>query len=156
MIDVPSPHYSRRDGHEISMVIVHGTGTMSTSAAVSWICDERSRVSYHYLIGRDGKLFRLVDEKYKAWHAGRSSWHGREVGVSVNPIAIGIALTGDGTEPYTDAQYWTLADLLADLMARYRIPPSDVRGHDEVAPGRKTDPYPCFEWRRVLGEVGER
>lgn len=156
MISVPSPNWSSREGHAVSMVIVHGTGSMSTSGVLSWICDERSKVSYHYLIGRDGNLYRCVLEKAKAWHAGRSKWHGREIGNSVNPISIGIGLTSDGSEPYTDAQYWTLADLLGDIMTRYRIPPCDVRGHAEVSPGRKVDPYDVFDWRRVLGEVGER
>ena len=108
------------------------------------------------MIGLDGKLYRCVAETHKAWHAGRSTYGGREIAGSVNPISLGVALTNDGTQPYKEAQYDTLGHLLADLMRRHRIPPSDVRGHNEVAPGRKVDPYDSFDWGRVLGLVGER
>lgn len=138
------------------MVIIHGTGSKSDEGTLSWLENPASRVSYHYLVGVDGKLYRCVAESKKAWHAGRSTWLGREVGNSVNPISIGVALTSDGTEPYTQPQLDTLSDLLSDIMTRYRIPPSDVRGHNEVAPGRKIDPYNTFNWQTVLGMVGER
>lgn len=156
MIERPSPNYSSRDGHAVSMVIVHGTGSMSDEGTLSWLENPASRVSYHYLIGLDGRLYRCVEEHHKAWHAGRSTWLGREIAGSVNPISVGVALTSDGSEPYTQSQWATLADLLADLMTRYRIPPSDVRGHNEVAPGRKIDPYNTFDWAVPLGMVGER
>lgn len=156
MINRMSPHFSDRDGNVVSMVVVHGTGSMSDEGTLSWMEDRRSRVSYHYLIGLDGRLYRCVLESFKAWHAGRSAWHGREIAGSVNPIAIGVGLTNDGSRPYTSAQYDTLASLLSDVMTRYRIPPSDVVGHNQVSPGRKTDPYDIFEWDRVLGMVGDR
>lgn len=156
LIERPSPNYSGRSGNAVSMVIVHGTGSMSDHGTVSWVTNSASRVSYHYLIGLDGALYRFVAEDMKAWHAGKSTWNDREIGGSVNPISIGIALTSDGTAPYTSPQYDTLAWLLSDVMTRYRIPPSDVRGHNEVAPSRKIDPYDTFDWARVLGMVGER
>lgn len=138
------------------MIIVHGTGSMSDEGTLSWLQDPRSRVSYHYLIGRDGRVYRCVPEKAKAWHAGRSTWQGREIGGSLNPISIGLAMTNDGTQPYSADQYNSAAHLLADIMTRHRIPPSDVRGHNEVSPGRKIDPYNVFDWRMLLGMVGER
>lgn len=151
-----SPNYSLRGDNKISMIVVHGTGTMSDSSALDWISRKESKVSYHYLIAKDGEIYQLVKDEHKAWHAGKSSYNFREVGNSVNPISIGVALTGDGSQPYTDAQYEALGNLLADLMAKYRIPPTDVRGHNEVSPGRKTDPYHVFDWHRVLGIVGDR
>lgn len=138
------------------MIVIHGTGSMSDEGTLSWLQDERSKVSYHYLVGIDGKLYRCVADSKKAWHAGRSTYGGREIANSVNPISLGVALTNDGTQPYKEVQYSTLAHLLADLMARYRIPPTDVRGHNEVAPGRKIDPYDGFDWGKVLGLVGRR
>ena len=156
LIQRPSPHWSSREGNAVSMVIIHGTGSTSDEGTLSWLQDPRSKVSYHYLIGLDGKIYQCVAEQHKAWHAGRSTWHGREIAGSVNPISVGIALTSDGSEPYTWPQYDSLANLLTDVMARYRIPPNDVRGHNEVAPGRKVDPYNHFDWRAVLGMVGER
>ncbi len=102
------------------------------------------RVSAHYLIRRDGEVIQFVDPEQSAWHAGVSSWRGRE---RVNDFSIGIELEGSDDQPFDDAQYEALNALLAELRKRYGALP--LAGHSDVAPGRKTDPGPCFDWSRV-------
>jgi N-acetyl-anhydromuramoyl-L-alanine amidase len=104
------------------------------------------RVSAHFFIRRDGALIQFVPCTQRAWHAGASQWQGRE---RCNDFSLGVELEGTDDQPFTDAQYATLNALIAALRTAY---PSlvDSVGHSEIAPGRKTDPGPCFEWGRVL------
>lgn len=102
------------------------------------------RVSAHFLIRRDGELIQFVSCARRAWHAGISSWSGRE---NCNNFSIGIELEGCDRLPFEDDQYAALNALLAELRERYPI--AAVVGHSDIAPGRKTDPGPCFDWRRV-------
>jgi AmpD protein len=101
------------------------------------------RVSAHFLIRRDGMLMQFVSANDRAWHAGLSSFGGRP---RCNDFSIGIELEGTDVEPFADIQYATLAALTLGLQARY--PLTDVAGHEHIAPGRKTDPGPCFDWGR--------
>ena len=101
------------------------------------------RVSAHFLIRRDGGLMQFVSAGDRAWHAGASSFGGRP---RCNDFSIGVELEGTDTDPFTDRQYATLAELTCALQARY--PLTDVVGHEHIAPGRKTDPGPCFDWGR--------
>lgn len=101
------------------------------------------RVSSHFLIRRDGALVQFVPCAKRAWHAGRSRWKGR---ARCNDFSIGIELEGTGAVPFTDVQYERLAALTHALTARYPI--ADIAGHSDVAPSRKTDPGPCFDWAR--------
>lgn len=117
------------------------------------------RVSAHYFIRRTGETLSFVPPEQRAWHAGVSSWCGRE---RCNDFSIGIELEGCDTLPFEPVQYQALADLLAELCARFPI--AGIAGHSDIAPGRKTDPGPWFSWghlRRLLadaghGEVGQR
>lgn len=102
------------------------------------------RVSAHFLIRRDGELVQFVATARRAWHAGVSCWRGRE---RCNDFSIGIEIEGDDDRTFTDAQYERLATLLRVL--RKLHPVEAVVGHADVAPGRKTDPGPCFDWRRL-------
>ena len=102
------------------------------------------RVSAHFLIRRDGNLVQFVSCNDRAWHAGVSSWQGRE---RCNDFSIGIELEGTDTAPYATAQYTKLSRLLKAL--RRRFPIEHVAGHSDVAPGRKTDPGPSFDWPRL-------
>ena len=87
----------------------------------------------------------------RAWHAGQSSFQGRE---NCNDFSIGIELEGDDDTPYTDAQYESLAEVTTRLMAAYPIDTTRIAGHSDIAPGRKTDPGPAFDWPRYLGALG--
>jgi AmpD protein len=102
------------------------------------------RVSAHFFIRRDGTLIQFVSADKRAWHAGISSWNGRE---RCNDFSIGIELEGTDETPFTEAQYTCLNDLIEVLLERYPI--KDIVGHSDIAPGRKTDPGLCFDWERV-------
>jgi AmpD protein len=106
------------------------------------------RVSAHFLIDRGGVLTQFVSCQQRAWHAGVSRWCERE---RCNDFSIGIELEGTDVDPFTDMQYAVLNSLLASLYARYPI--GAVLGHSDVAPGRKTDPGPRFDWTRVSRPV---
>jgi AmpD protein len=103
------------------------------------------RVSSHFFIRRDGELIQFVPCAQRAWHAGVSSWRGRE---RCNDFSIGVELEGSDDQPFTDAQYMRLNALIRSLRAAY---PTllDIAGHADIAPGRKTDPGPRFDWNRV-------
>lgn len=106
------------------------------------------RVSAHFLIRRDGSALQFVATNDRAWHAGLSNFHGRE---RCNDFSIGIELEGTDTDDFCDAQYASLASLTAALLRRHPI--SDVCGHEHIAPGRKTDPGPHFDWARFRADV---
>ena len=102
-------------------------------------------VSAHFLIRRDGALLQFVDTDRRAWHAGASSFGTRE---RCNDFSIGVELEGDGEHRFTAAQYRRLRLLLGRLRERY--PLRWIAGHSDIAPGRKHDPGPCFDWPRLV------
>lgn len=106
------------------------------------------RVSAHFMIRRDGGLVQFVSGNDRAWHAGTSSFHGRE---RCNDFSIGVELEGTDCEPFADAQYTVLVQLTVALQRRYHL--VAIAGHEHVAPGRKTDPGPFFEWTRYRQEL---
>ena len=101
-------------------------------------------VSAHFLIRRDGELIQFVPCGMRAWHAGESTWRGR---CRCNDFSLGVELEGTDDLPFEDVQYARLAELVLALKANYAI--ADVVGHADIAPGRKTDPGPCFDWARL-------
>lgn len=107
------------------------------------------RVSAHFLIRRDGETIQFVPCGDRAWHAGASEWRGRG---RCNDFSIGIELEGSDEMPFEDAQYEALAELILALRARY--PVADLAGHSDIAPGRKTDPGPHFDWARCRKMLG--
>ena len=106
------------------------------------------RVSAHFLIRRDGELLQFVQCDQRAWHAGLSSWQGRE---RCNDFSIGIELEGSDFDTFTDAQYRVLTALTLALQQHY--PLKDIQGHSDIAPGRKTDPGPYFDWQRYRSKL---
>jgi AmpD protein len=107
------------------------------------------RVSSHFLVRRDGGVIQYVPCGLRAWHAGASSWKGRE---RCNDFSVGIELEGTDYLPFTDEQYASLAGLTRALLERYG--PLELAGHSDIAPGRKTDPGPHFDWARCRRSVG--
>ena len=105
-------------------------------------------VSSHYLVRRDGQVIRFVPPEKRAWHAGVSSWRGRS---RCNDFSIGIELEGSEDDDFTAAQYRSLVSLLRTLQQQF--PLRDIAAHSEVAPGRKTDPGPRFDWARLLSSL---
>ncbi|MEW5943644.1 MAG: 1,6-anhydro-N-acetylmuramyl-L-alanine amidase AmpD [Pseudomonadota bacterium] len=106
------------------------------------------KVSAHFLIRRGGEIVQFVSCRRRAWHAGVSEWRGR---ARCNDFSIGIELEGCDVEPFTDIQYERLAELTRALQAVYPI--EDIVGHADIAPGRKTDPGPFFDWERFRNRL---
>ncbi len=143
----PSPNLgSRRHDVLPTLVVIHYTGMSDVQSALERLCEPSSRVSAHYLIGKDGCTWQLVDERQRAWHAGKGSWKGIN---DVNSHSIGIELDNDGVEAFSEPQMTTLEELLPDILQRWSIPPAGVIGHSDCAPGRKWDPGPRFNWLRL-------
>ncbi len=167
---IASPnHDARPPGTAPTLVVVHGislppgefggdgvarlfTNTLDPLAHPYYAGIAQLRVSAHFLVRRDGALVQFVSCNERAWHAGASQWQGRE---RCNDFSIGIELEGTDDLPYEDAQYATLAALLAALKRRYPALAAAV-GHSDVAPGRKTDPGPHFDWARLAALAGAR
>jgi N-acetylmuramoyl-L-alanine amidase len=143
----PSPNCGpRRDGLTPALVVIHYTAMESAGAALQRLCDPAAEVSAHYLIGNDGALWQMVREEVRAWHAGAGEWHGQS---DINSRSIGIELDNRGTHPFSEPQMRQLEQLLAGILARWRIPAAGVIGHSCMAPGRKADPGPRFDWPRL-------
>lgn len=143
----PSPNFGpRRDGLVPHLVVIHFTAMPSLEAALERLTSPEHQVSAHYLIGRDGRLYGLVDEVQRAWHAGHGIWGGLG---DVNSRSIGVELDNTGSHPFAAAQIDRLEALLADLMARWQIPPEGIIAHSDFAPTRKADPGARFDWRRL-------
>ncbi|GIZ50978.1 1,6-anhydro-N-acetylmuramyl-L-alanine amidase AmpD [Noviherbaspirillum aridicola] len=156
-----SPNFdARAEGTAIDLLVIHNISLPPGQFGGSYVgdlflncldCDAHPyfdqlrtlRVSAHFLIRRDGEVMQFVAAGNRAWHAGLSSFRGRE---RCNDFSIGIELEGTDFEAFEDAQYAALADLTAALLERY--PLTAVTGHEHIAPGRKTDPGPHFDWAR--------
>ncbi len=146
-IACPSPNCGpRRDGLTPELVVIHYTAMPTAEAALERLCAPEHEVSAHYLIGRDGQLWQLVDEDLRAWHAGAGTWRGQG---DVNSRSIGVELDNSGLHPFSEPQIARLEMLLCDILARWGIGPEGVIGHQDFAPQRKTDPGPRFDWRRL-------
>jgi N-acetylmuramoyl-L-alanine amidase len=139
----PSPNFDLR---RPDFVILHHTGSADGERALATLSDPVRRVSAHYLVARDGKIYQLVDERARAWHAGASRWGWQR---DMNSASLGIELDNDGTEDYPEVQVESLLTLLADIAGRYPIPAANYLGHGDVAPGRKFDPGSRFPWKRL-------
>ena len=144
---VPSPNFNAR---RPNIVVLHHTTDDTAAEALQTLSNPTLEVSAHYLIARDGTLYQLVDERYRAWHAGLSSWGPL---TDLNSASIGIELDNNGDEPFPTQQINALLVLLADLKSRYQIPQANFIGHSDVAPGRKVDPSRYFPWK-ALAEQG--
>ncbi|MDF1728994.1 MAG: N-acetylmuramoyl-L-alanine amidase [Sulfitobacter sp.] len=145
--DHPSPNQGpRRDGLRPHLVVLHHTAMHSAEAACARLCDPQFEVSSHYLISNRGRIQRLVPEDQRAWHAGAGAWQGLE---DINSRSIGIELDNAGDHPFSEPLMAALDFLLADILHRHGIPPQGVIGHSDMAPGRKQDPGPRFDWARL-------
>lgn len=165
----PSPNCNERpDPADISLLVIHNIslppGEYGTGCVQQFFCNELDcdahpwfeeirglEVSAHLLIERDGRVTQFVSFLERAWHAGVSAFCGRE---GCNDFSIGIELEGCDTEAYTDAQYASLTAITGELMNAYpAITRGRITGHADIAPGRKTDPGPAFDWQRYLSRL---
>lgn len=163
---IPSPnHDARPDDAGVDLVVIHSISLPPGEFGGGWITDlfldrlhpgahpyfaglAGVRVSSHFLIRRGGEVIQYVPCELRAWHAGASSWRGRE---RCNDFSVGIELEGTDYGPFTDEQYASLAELTRALFARYGA--LELAGHSDIAPGRKTDPGPHFDWARYRAAV---
>lgn len=161
-----SPHFDDRpEGAKVSLLVIHNISLPPGEFGGPWIDDlfmgrldpgahpyfrdiAGLRVSAHFLIRRDGSLVQYVPADKRAWHAGVSSWKGCE---RCNDFSIGVELEGADDVPFAEPQYETLTRLTRDLQSRYGT--LDLAGHSDIAPGRKTDPGPWFDWERFRASV---
>lgn len=156
----PSPNCGpRRDGLMPTLIVIHYTAMDSADAAIARLCEPQAEVSAHYVISNAGKITQLVAEDQRAWHAGAGEWAGQ---TDINSRSIGIELDNRGNHPFSEPLMAALEGLLRGIMARWAISASGVIGHSDMAPGRKCDPGPHFDWARlarqglaVAGSTGE-
>jgi N-acetylmuramoyl-L-alanine amidase len=143
----PSPNFDSRAGAAPTLLIMHYTGMESGPAAIERLSDPAAKVSSHYVVEEDGRIFMLVDEADRAWHAGVSSWRGL---TNLNMHSIGIEIVNPGHEfgyrNFPDAQMRSVLSLSQGIISRHAIVPRNIIGHSDVAPIRKTDPGELFDW----------
>lgn len=164
---VVSPNCDARPpGTDIELLVIHNislppgefggaavtqlfTNTLNLDAHPYYAQLEGLKVSAHFLVRRDGAIIQFVPCGKRAWHAGVSSWQGRP---ACNDFSIGVEMEGGDDVPFSDRQYAALARLTRLLRRNYPI--RAIVGHVDIAPGRKTDPGPCFDWPRYRAESG--
>jgi N-acetylmuramoyl-L-alanine amidase len=146
-IAAPSPNFDARLAPP-DMVVLHYTGMATGAAALARLRDPAAKVSAHYLVEEDGRLFALVPEERRAWHAGKSSWKGAP---DINGASIGIEMVNPGHEfgyrPYTTAQIGAVIALIDGIKGRWTVPDGRILAHSDVAPARRQDPGELFPWR---------
>lgn len=152
-IQAPSPNFDPRRAPP-DMILLHYTGMPSGEEALARLRDPEARVSAHYLVEEDGRVFALVPEERRAWHAGKSFWKGE---TDINAVSIGIEIVNPGHEwgyrAFPDAQVEAVIGLIDAIRGRWEVPNGRILGHSDVAPGRKQDPGELFPWRG-LAEAG--
>ena len=174
---VASPNCDARPTNEVSLLLIHAIslppgqfsgGAIEALFTNQLVPDEHPffaeiahlRVSAHVLIRRDGHCVQFVDTDHRAWHAGRSRWWDRrqhEWRTALNDFSVGIELEGDDITPFTQAQYQTLVAVTHWLMSRYPLlDRSRITSHAHVAPLRKTDPGPAFDWAYFYQQLGPK
>jgi len=152
-IQTPSPNFDARTAPP-DMIVLHYTGMPTGEAALERMRDPEAKVSAHYMVEEDGRIFSLVPDERRAWHAGKSFWKGA---TDINAVSVGIEIVNPGHEfgyrKFPEAQIEAVIDLIADVRSRWTIPDSRILGHSDVAPDRKEDPGELFPWKR-LAEAG--
>lgn len=161
---IASPNFDARPDTEICLIVIHNislppsqyggngiielfTNQLNPSEHPYYAEIYTRKVSAHFLIRRDGSLIQFVSCLERAWHAGVSNWQGRE---RCNDFSVGIELEGSDFEHFESAQYQTLKSLIASISTSYPI--QAIVGHSDIAPGRKTDPGPYFDWHEITDE----
>ncbi len=145
----PSPNHGERL-KPLDALVLHYTGMPTGEAALDLLCSLAAQVSCHYLVWEDGRVWQLVPEARRAWHAGKSFWAGE---TDMNSRSIGVEIVNPGHDgglpPFPDAQIDAVIALCRDICGRRNIKPERVLAHSDIAPARKTDPGEVFPWRRL-------
>lgn len=169
-VQFESPNFNERPAGEVSLLVIHGISLpighfggdyvrqlflnqLDCSAHPDFADLESLKVSSHLVIRRDGAIDQFVPFDMRAWHAGMSNYEGRD---NCNDFSIGIELEGTDMTPYRSGQYAVLVDVCATLVQHFGIPAHHVATHSEIAPGRKTDPGPAFDWHGFRQALARR
>lgn len=143
-------HDARPMGAQVDLLLMHYTGMADAAVALDRLCSAAAKVSAHYLVDEEGRIFHLVAEARRAWHAGVACWAGE---TNINGCSIGIEIANPGHElgypDFPDAQMRAVEALALDILGRHPIPPDRVLAHSDVAPDRKADPGEKFDWGRL-------
>ena len=154
MIDRPSPNFSKRVHGLINAIVIHATASESVEVTLEWFESIDSRVSSHYVIDKNGEVYKCVAEEFKAWHAGESVlWLEK----NVNEFSIGIELVNlnNDIDEYPPEQLSSLIGLCKEICSRHnQIWLNRIIGHEHISPSRKTDPGGQFPWREFLIALG--
>ena len=147
-----SPNFDKkkRSKNLIKILVIHYTGMQSERESIKRLCNKKSKVSCHFLINENGKIYRLVKDQQIAWHAGKSCW-GRYKNLNKNSIGIELVNKGHdfGYEKFSNSQITNLINLCQNLKKKYKVKNSNILGHSDVAPMRKKDPGEKFPWKRL-------
>ncbi len=152
VISHPLPFFDERTC-PIDMLVIHAVGMRDVQTSIQTFC--HYRVSAHYLVGRDGRIYQFVDESKRAWHAGISCWNGLSEDLNSHSVGIEFQTTfkNDQFGSFTQKQMAAGIRLAREIVRRYRINPDNVVRHSDIAPGRKTDPGEHFPWDRFKREI---
>ncbi|MFC5285092.1 N-acetylmuramoyl-L-alanine amidase [Pedobacter alpinus] len=140
---IPTVNFSSR---KPNFVIIHHTAQDSLAQTIRTFTLERTQVSAHYIVGRNGEVVQMLNDELRAWHAGNSKWGNN---YDMNSASIGIELDNNGFEPFSDSQISSLLILLTKLKTTYNIPTPNFIGHSDIAPKRKPDPSILFPWKKL-------
>ncbi len=155
-----SPNFdkTKRSRKLIKFIVIHYTGMQSERESINRLCDPKSKVSSHYVISRNGNIYRLVKDIYIAWHAGKSCWGKYK---NLNKYSIGIELVNKGHQNgytnFTKEQIKSLIKICKILIRKYKIKKTNIVGHSDIAPLRKIDPGEKFPWDKLAkNKIGFR
>ena len=147
-----SPNFDRKKrlANSIKIIVIHYTGMQSERESIIKLCNRRSKVSSHFLINQNGKVYRMVQDNRIAWHAGKSCWKNYK---NLNKNSIGIELVNKGHQfgytNFTKKQISSLVKICKILIKRYKIKKNNIVGHSDIAPLRKVDPGEKFPWEHL-------
>ena len=144
-----SPNYNSRNNSQIKLIIIHYTALKDIDDAISYLCKKEKKVSSHYLISQNGLIFNLIDDKFRAWHAGNAFWQDN---TNINSISIGIELDYSPhgkNNKFSSKMISSLKKLIFKLKKNYKINKNSILAHSDIAPFRKKDPGKNFPWKSL-------
>ena len=147
-----SPNYNSRNKSKIQLIIIHYTALSNSKEAISYLCTKENKVSAHYLISQDGKIYYLVNERFRAWHAGQSYW--QDI-VDVNSFSIEIELDynpNGNNNKFSSKMISSLKKLILKIKNKYKVDKKNILAHSDIAPFRKKDPGKYFPWKLLRNE----
>ena len=147
-----SPNYNSRNKSKIKLIIIHYTALRNTKEAITYLCTKEKKVSAHYLISQNGVIYYLVNEKFRAWHAGQSFW--QDI-IDINSFSIGIELDynpNGKNNKFSRKMIFSLKKLILKIIVKYKINKKNILAHSDIAPFRKKDPGKYFPWKLLRNE----